>query len=265
MRDKNPSSFEPTLGNCLMDSDPEVLRLMRRNRRRSLMLSSLIQAALLTAAIVLPLFASQTIPAFRSEPRLPGFKGIRIVDPHPAGNHGPRQTVDPPRKWNVVIAPPTVPTGVVRVDDRDQGGRPDTTPGLTGCAVCDPNGIPGLDPNVFSSLRHVPPAPKAPAPDPRPRYVRVSQPVQEAKLIHRVTPVYPPLMRQIRKSGRVELRAVIGRDGTISELTLINGDPGFILAAQQAVLQWRYAPTLLNGEPMEVETRITVIFTMTNN
>lgn len=69
-------------------------------------------------------------------------------------------------------------------------------------------------------------------------------------------------MRQIHKSGRVEFWAVIATDGTIRELTVMSGDPGFILAAQEAVLQWRYAPTVLNGEAVEVETRITVIFTM---
>ena len=265
MRDKNPSSFEPTLGNCLMDSDPEVVRLTRSNRRRSLVLSSLIQAALLTAAIVLPLFASQTIPAFRNEPRLPGFKGIRVADTRPPGTQTTRSSGPRRPRPSDFFAPQFIPPSVPQPDpgDADAGSLDSAPPGTPGCAICSEEGL--LPPEMFDRNTRVTPAPKVPAPDSRPRGpVRVSQPLQEAKLIHKVIPVYPPLMRQTRKSGRVELRAIIGRDGTINELTLISGDPGFVLAAQQAVLQWRYSPTVLNGEPVEVETHITVIFTMTN-
>ena len=81
-------------------------------------------------------------------------------------------------------------------------------------------------------------------------------------LIRRVEPVYPPLMRQIRRTGRVELRAVIGSDGTIQALRVVSGDPGFYQSAMDAVSEWRYEPTVLNGRPVEVDTFITVIYNM---
>jgi protein TonB len=81
-------------------------------------------------------------------------------------------------------------------------------------------------------------------------------------LIHRVEPVYPPLARQIHTEGRVELRAIIGTDGTIQSLQIVTGDPLFQLSAREAVQQWRYRPTILNGQPVEIDTYITVIYTM---
>ena len=84
--------------------------------------------------------------------------------------------------------------------------------------------------------------------------------MQAAMLVYRVEPAYPTLMQQIRKSGRVELRAIIATDGSIQSLQAISGDPGFFQSALDAVRQWRYRPTILNGQPVEVETTITVIY-----
>jgi periplasmic protein TonB len=81
-------------------------------------------------------------------------------------------------------------------------------------------------------------------------------------LIRRVEPIYPAPMRQIRRAGRVELRAVIATDGTIQSLHVVSGDPGFYQSAIDAVSQWRYKPTVLNGQPVEVDTFITVIYNM---
>jgi protein TonB len=83
-----------------------------------------------------------------------------------------------------------------------------------------------------------------------------------AMLIHRVEPVYPALARQIHKEGRVELRAIIGTDGTIQSLQIVSGDPLFDLSAKEAVAQWRYRPTILNGQAVEIDTYITVVYTM---
>jgi protein TonB len=90
----------------------------------------------------------------------------------------------------------------------------------------------------------------------------VSQPVQEALLVNRVEPRYPPLAVQMRLEGKVELRAIIGRDGSIHSLEVLSGHPLFLEETKRAIVQWRYQPTLLNGEPVEVETRITVVFTL---
>src|SRR6266446_5958495 len=84
--------------------------------------------------------------------------------------------------------------------------------------------------------------------------------IDPAMLIHRVEPMYPTLARQIGRAGRVELRAVIATDGTIQSLQVVSGDPLFYQSAMDAVRQWRYKPTVLNGEPVEIDTFITVIY-----
>jgi protein TonB len=79
-------------------------------------------------------------------------------------------------------------------------------------------------------------------------------------LIHRVEPVYPTLPKQLGRGGRVELRAVIATNGTIQSLQVVSGDPLFYQSAMDAVRQWRYRPTVLNGEPVEIDTFISVIY-----
>lgn len=81
-------------------------------------------------------------------------------------------------------------------------------------------------------------------------------------LVRRVEPRYPPLMSQIHRGGRVELRAIIATDGSIQALQVISGDPSFYQSALEAVRQWHYLPTILNGQAVEVETTIEVIYRM---
>ena len=86
--------------------------------------------------------------------------------------------------------------------------------------------------------------------------------MQEANLIHKVMPVYPPLAKSARVQGTVEFTAIIGKDGAIRELKLVRGHPLLVNAAKQAVEQWRYKPTLLNGQAVDVITDIVVNFTL---
>lgn len=95
-----------------------------------------------------------------------------------------------------------------------------------------------------------------------PQRVRVSQGVSQGLLIKKVQPPYPPLARQARIQGQVVLQAEISKDGGIQNLRLISGHPMLAPAAIEAVKQWRYKPYYLNGEPVEVETQITVIFSL---
>ena len=85
---------------------------------------------------------------------------------------------------------------------------------------------------------------------------------EAAKLIRQPKPTYPPLAKQARIQGTVRFNAVIGKDGTIQNLTLVSGHPLLIPSAQDAVRQWVYQPTTLNGEPVEVVTTIDVNFTL---
>jgi protein TonB len=95
-----------------------------------------------------------------------------------------------------------------------------------------------------------------------PQRIRVGGNVQAANLIRKVTPVYPPLAKQARIQGTVRFTAIIGKDGTIQNLQLVSGHPLLVESARQAVTQWQYKPTLLNGEPVEVVTQIDVNFTL---
>ncbi len=114
-----------------------------------------------------------------------------------------------------------------------------------------------------------PPAPttrpqEKPAPPAVLQPVHVSQGVQAAKLVRQVKPSYPPLARQARIAGSVRLVAIIGRDGSIQNLQVASGHPLLTPAAVDAVKQWLYQPTLLNGQPVEVITQIDVNFTLSS-
>ncbi|HSH16804.1 MAG TPA: energy transducer TonB, partial [Verrucomicrobiae bacterium] len=103
-----------------------------------------------------------------------------------------------------------------------------------------------------------------PPPPKETRRIRVGGNVQQARLINRPNPVYPPLARQARIQGTVRLQAIIAKDGSISQLEVVSGHPLLVQSALDAVRQWRYQPTLLNGEPVEVVTTIDVVFTLSS-
>jgi periplasmic protein TonB len=96
----------------------------------------------------------------------------------------------------------------------------------------------------------------------RPERVRISQGVTRGQLISKIEPKYPLLAREARVQGDVILRAIISRSGEIENLQLLSGHPMLVPSALDAVKQWRYRPFLLNGEPVEVETTITVTFAL---
>jgi periplasmic protein TonB len=97
-----------------------------------------------------------------------------------------------------------------------------------------------------------------------PQRIRISAGVTRGLLIQRVEPAYPPLAKAARVQGEVILSAIINANGQITNLQLVSGHPMLVPAAISAVRQWRYKPYLLNGQPVEVETTITVIFTLTS-
>jgi protein TonB len=130
-----------------------------------------------------------------------------------------------------------------------------------------PGGIPGgqlggVIGSVISSTASLSAVPKfVPA---TPQRIRISGGVTRGLLIHRVEPTYPPLARAARIQGDVVLSAVIDTNGQIQNLQLVSGHPMLVPAALTAVKAWRYKPYLLNGQPVEVETTITVIFTLSS-
>jgi protein TonB len=135
-----------------------------------------------------------------------------------------------------------------------------------------PSGGPNRDGVVGSVMEKVsqfvpPPPPSTVVQQPRPTPavpIRVTSGVLAANLIHKVVPTYPPLARQARIFGTVRLQGVIAKDGRIRDLQLLSGHPLLAPAALDAVRQWVYRPTLLNGDPVEVTAPIDVIFTLGN-
>lgn len=95
-----------------------------------------------------------------------------------------------------------------------------------------------------------------------PQRVRVSESVMRSLVVKKVDPVYPPLARQARIQGSVILQVKINKSGDVENVQLFSGHPMLAPAAIDALRQWKYKPYLLNGEPVEVETRVTVNFTL---
>ena len=133
-----------------------------------------------------------------------------------------------------------------------------------GVAGGTPGGVLG---GIISSVPNAAVLPPPPPPPPvekkaTPKRITIGGNVQQAKLVRQPKPNYPPLAKQARISGVVHLAAIISKDGTIQDLKVIGGHPLLIPAALEAVKQWVYQPTLLNGEPVEVSTQIDVNFTL---
>ena len=93
-----------------------------------------------------------------------------------------------------------------------------------------------------------------------PMRIAVGGNVQAARLINRVSPVYPEEAREEKISGTMKLHVVIARDGKIQQIQVVSGHPVLVQVAIDAVRQWQYQPILLNGQPVEVDTQIDVIF-----
>jgi TonB family protein len=106
-------------------------------------------------------------------------------------------------------------------------------------------------PNVFQALSTAPPM-----------RIRVGGTVQAGRLIHLLRPTYPPDAKAQHIEGDVVLHAIIGKDGTIKEISLVSGDPLLVPSAIDAVRQWQYQPYLLNDAPVEVDTTITLHFSL---
>lgn len=95
--------------------------------------------------------------------------------------------------------------------------------------------------------------------------IRIGGNVMQASLLKQVQPVYPAIAKTAKISGTVVLHAVIGTDGKIADLQYVSGPPLLMKSAMDAVRQWEYKPTMLNGEPVRVDTTISVVFTLGNN
>jgi TonB family protein len=95
-----------------------------------------------------------------------------------------------------------------------------------------------------------------------PARIRVAGNVVAAKLIYQVPPIYPPDAKAAHVQGTVLLHVIIAKDGSVQNMQVVSGPPMLIPAATDAVQQWRYRPTTLNGEPVGIDSTIQVVFTL---
>jgi protein TonB len=164
----------------------------------------------------------------------------------------------------VLTAPRTIPKQTMVIVDAEPSLQD-----VSGVVGGVPGGIPGGSLNELVGALFLPPPvaarnPPRPAATPpvptAPRQIRVGGEVEAALLAHEVAPVYPPFAKRARIEGTIELSATIALDGKVKDLAVVSGNPLLIEAAQNAVKQWVYRPTYLNGQPVEVLTIIDVRF-----
>ncbi len=248
---------EGLLSRCLVEGDEAALARARRLRRKALIASLMIEAALISALMLLPLFTTNARPALLLATPSPPYYGshANLQATGGAETHRPTRT-----RPNILYQPLTVPHHVAAPKDAGPGAEAPLVrgPGPGGELPGVPGGVPPLGLQDPARVPR-PPAPVQPTVEHHQRVSR-SEGVQQALLINRVQPIYPALAIQARLAGTVQLRAVIGRDGSVNLLEVLSGHPILAKAALDAVGQWRYRPTLLNGEPVEVATWITVVF-----
>src|ERR1051326_6144334 len=214
-------------------------------------LSMLLQVIFLTVLILIPLIYTEALPK--------ASLATLLIAPPP-----PPPPPPPPAATPVVhvkpqvhlmdagklVAPKVIPKDIKIIKE-------DAEPEM-GVSGGVPGGVPGGQMGgVIGGVCGAPPPP-------RPTQTRIRQggAVTAASLINRVQPSYPPLARQTRISGTVRLHAIISKTGSVQQLEVISGHPLLVQAALDAVQQWKYRPTTLNGEPVEVDTTIDVIFSL---
>jgi protein TonB len=182
-------------------------------------------------------------------PPPPAAPVTKVVETDILNNGELRTPTRIPRKVEMVreeeAPPPAISGGVV-------GGVPGGIPGGQLGGVI--GGIISASSNPISMIPKLEPV----------KRIRVSQGISQGMVVRKIEPAYPKLALAARVTGVVLLKAVIDREGVITEIQVISGHPILAPAAIEAVKQWRYRPYLLNGEPVEVETNITVTFQISN-
>jgi len=223
------------------------------------------EVLLLGCAVLVPVLSPQVLPRAMFATML-APPGVPPAPPAPGPVVRPVRTHSPLRLAAIFTEPHVIPKGTQAVIDLppepDTIGVPGGGTGGPGAGV--PSGL-AIDVAIAGSAPVAPPphvvaaAPVVAAPPPVIPRIRISA-VQMAQPIFRPEPQYPPLARQARVSGTVQLEGVIGTDGHMRELRIVSGHPLLVRAALDAVSRWIYKPTLLNGDPVEVIAPITVTF-----
>jgi protein TonB len=225
-------------------------RRKKTNTGWSVILSAVIQISALLVLIVIPLIYTQALPK--------AMLATLLVAPPPPPPPPPppvKEVIKPVARLiqsGKLMQPRAIPKDVAVFKEAEL--PPDVINNTNQSGVF--GGIPGQGLMAESGL--VVPPPKAAAP------VRIKQggAVTAASIITQTHPVYPSLARQARIQGTVVLHAIIDKEGKVAQLEVVSGHPLLVQSALEAVKQWRYKPTQLNGDPVEIDTTIQVTFTM---
>ena len=212
-------------------------------------------SVLLLVLIVMPLFRTDPLPKRET------LTMLYLQPPSAAGSNSTK--LQAPKLASTYV--PTS-TGITAPAPKTQEAPPPPIGTTGGVAGGVPGGVVGVAPGgAFSELLNkassVPVLAKSPVPTPVKR-MRIASRVAEANLIHDVAPQYPAEAGRARIEGTVVLMAVIGKDGTVKDVRIESGLPILTQAAIDAVKQWRYKPYMIGGEPVEVDSRITINFTL---
>jgi protein TonB len=247
-----------SLAGCLVEGDSEQRARERRIRRKALAVSVAFQFAILVALVLTPAFSTAEKIGIRNYTPVPPYRGDRGRSARQAASARPSRPSERFEFGRRFYQPATIPKGPFRANSQPPGEPTSADPLGRGSSIGDPHGL--IDLLGGDSSRPRPPA-EARLPVQAKQRVKITT-IEPAMLLWRVEPTYPSIALQTRREGRVELRAIVSIDGTIQSLEVATGDPMFFQSALDAVRQWRYRPTILNGVPVEVETRITVIYTL---
>lgn len=220
----------------------------RTNKPWSVALSAAIQASILGVLILIPLLYTEVLPK--------AMLNTFLVAPPPPPPPPPQTQVVKvvPKVINLqkMVAPTVIPKNVTMV--KEEAPVVYTNSG---------DGVNGGTGNVLGGLIGSGPAgPPPPPPPAAPQRIRVGGQVEAASLVNKVEPQYPPIAKTAHVAGTVVLHAIIGKDGGIRELQFVSGPPLLMKAAMDAVKEWRYKPTTLNGETVEVDTTVDVVFSL---
>ena len=237
----------------------------KTNKTWTVVLSFVIQCLVMVLLVILPMIYFDVLPAAT-------LQSFLVAPPPPPPPPPPPAAAAPkvvrviPRQFDAgrLMAPKSIPKDIAQIKEEElppPSSGVGVVGGLSGgVAGGTPGGVLG---GILGGVPSAAPPPPPPPPKAvTPQRIRVGGNVQAANLINQVRPVYPPLAKQARISGTVELSAIIGKDGRVQDLKVVRGHPLLVQAALDAVKNWIYKPTLLNGEPVEVSTTIDVNFTL---
>jgi periplasmic protein TonB len=215
-------------------------------------LAFLMNATMLTLAILLPIVRPDQLPDFRFREVTPPYSAQRPIEITTVTPLAAVATTD--LSDRTFRAPSSIPHGVINAPDQPVG-IPGTL--ISGTGNSDPNLLTGLP---IPTTLNPPPIATSTTP-PRPHTIVISH-LDEGMLIRRVQPVYPNVAKMARVQGSVVLSALISTRGDIEGLQVVSGSPLLVQAALDAVRQWRYRPYILNGSPIAVQTQVTVNFSL---